>query len=147
MEKLLRVALGLREPQAQCVNRHREQAADTGEQAQAARRGHGLPATLDRHDEKPDEHEDHDEGGVAPAPEERHSDDRDEVERSESTRRPARGEQEEGHRDDIERSREKQRAHAAGTRTNSSGAASTSRAVLSQNSASLLGPGGQIALI
>ena len=46
------------------------------------------------------------------APKERQSDHRDEVERSESTRRPARGEQEEGHRDDIERSGKKQRADA-----------------------------------
>ena len=47
MEKLFRVALGLGEPQAQCVNRHRHQAADTGEQTQAARRGHRRPTFLD----------------------------------------------------------------------------------------------------
>ena len=94
------------------VDRYREHAADAGEQAQTAGRGHGRPAALDRYDEEPEEHEDHDDGGVAPAPEERQSDDGDEVERPEAAARPTRGEQEERHRHDIERGREQQRAHA-----------------------------------
>ncbi len=40
-------------------------------------------ATLDRHDEEPEQHQGHDEGGVAPAPVERHADDTDQVERPE----------------------------------------------------------------